>query len=135
MCVAGAVRLWQIDRGKSVVFRTLHDPPAAEALPERLRREAPRSMIARMPDGTWRVGYFAWCEILSAIRPTRPLGHVMSWPVFYGIGPRIYRWVAAHRHVVSRILHLPSPCDPDGVCRLDAAHGSAAALQTLFGKP
>jgi len=134
MCVAGALRLRQMDVARSILIRNVHDPAVRAMLPERLAGQMLRSMIARMPDGSWRIGYFAWCEILSAVLPLSMLGRVMKWPVFYGIGPAVYNWIAEHRLIISRLLRLPPPCDPNGVCRLDAAQDIMAAQQTLFGK-
>jgi predicted DCC family thiol-disulfide oxidoreductase YuxK len=134
LCVAGALRLRKLDRRNSIAFRNARDPEEAAHLPPRLSGEtALRSMAAQMPDGTWRVGYFAWAAILSRIAITRPLGLAMSLPFFYGIGPAAYRWVADHRFILSRIFRLPPPCDENGTCRIDLAQANRKTAPALFG--
>lgn len=135
MCVDGALRMRGLDRRNSVIFKNARDPGAAEEIPPRLGGEtALRSMAARMPDGSWRIGYFAWAAILSRIPITRALGFAMSLPFFYNVGPALYRWVADHRFIISRLLRLPPPCDESGACRIDLAQASRKAAPALFGK-
>ena len=119
MCVAGANRLQRFDKRRRVRFVNAHDPRWAERVGERFTQSEVRGeMRAEMPDGTWRTGYFAWAAILSELSTLRPLGLLMRFPLLYGVGPVVYKWVAAHRLEISRALRLPPPCDENGVCRL-----------------
>ena len=119
MCVAGANRLQRFDRRRRVRFVNAHDPQWAGRVGERFTQSEVRGeMRAEMPDGTWRTGYFAWAAILSELSTLRPLGLLMRFPLLYGVGPTVYKWVAAHRLEISKALRLPPPCDENGVCRL-----------------
>ncbi len=119
MCVAGAMRFQNWDAARAVRFVNARDPARREEVRARFSdADALAEMRVLMPDGTWRTGYFAWAAILAAIRVTRPLGQLMRLPVFYAVGPAVYRWVAARRLTISKLLRLPPPCDADGVCRL-----------------
>ncbi len=121
MCVAGALRFRRFDTHGRMRFVNLHDPEWAARAAERFPPDVlAGSMRAQMPDGTWRTGWFAWAAILSLMPVWRRLGHLMAWPVFYGVGPAFYRLIASHRQQLSRALRLPPPCDADGVCRLES---------------
>lgn len=121
MCVAGALRLHKLDGRHAVHFVNVHDAADDAPIPKRLLDLATRkSMVARMPDGTFRTGYFAWVAMFRAMRRTRLLGALMDLPIFYGLGPKVYRWIADHRQAISQLLRLPPPCNPDGSCRIDA---------------
>lgn len=119
MCVAGALRFQKLDAAQRAHFVNLHDPQWA-ALAE--ARFPPSDLVGAMrvqlEDGSWRVGWFAWAAILQAAPLTTWLGRFMLWPVFYGVGPALYRLVAARRIAISRLLRLPPPCDENGVCRI-----------------
>ncbi len=120
MCVAGANRFQRFDARNRVRFVNLHDSFWALQTGQRFSgRDLRQEMRAQMPDGTWQTGYFAWAAILRALPLWRPLGMLMGLPLFYAVGPAVYRWVAAHRLQISRLLRLPPPCDENGVCRLD----------------
>lgn len=119
MCVAGAERFQHFDALHRLRFVDLHDPYWAEQAASRFSPgDLDRAMRVHLPDGTWRAGYFAWAVILENLPAWHWLGRLMHFPLFYGIGPAIYQWVAAHRLQISRTLGLPPPCGPDGVCRL-----------------
>lgn len=119
LCVAGALRFRRFDTQGALKFVDIHDPAWARRAAERFTfAEMAGAMRAQMPDGTWRTGWFAWAAILEVLPVWRWVGRVMRWPVFYGIGPSMYRWVAGHRQEVSKLLRLPPPCDENGVCRI-----------------
>ncbi|MBV9852412.1 MAG: DUF393 domain-containing protein [Armatimonadetes bacterium] len=131
LCVAGAVRFAKYDTANSVRFVNLHEPQwAARAAARFSPDDMHEAMRARMPDGTWRTGWFAWAAILSAIPAWHWLGRMMRLPVFYGVGPAFYRWVAGHRQEISRALRLPPPCDENGVCRIASRHPILAEKDT-----
>ena len=119
LCVAGALRFRRIAHTDAVRFVDVHDPEwAARAEARFPPAEMQNSMRVQMPDGTWRTGWFGWAAILSALPAWKPLGRLLGLPLFYGLGPALYGWVAAHRQAISRALRLPPPCDESGVCRL-----------------
>jgi predicted DCC family thiol-disulfide oxidoreductase YuxK len=119
MCVAGALRFQRWDPAQALRFVNIHESPWSAQLAQRFApKDAAGAMRAHLPDGTWRTGWFAWAAILATLPAWRGLGRVMQWPIFYGIGPDLYRLVAAYRQELSRALHLPPPCDENGVCRL-----------------
>lgn len=128
MCVAGANRLRRFDTRRRIRFVNAHEPQWAERAADRFgARAVDGEMRAEMPDGTWRSGYFAWAVILSEMPKLRPFGLMMRFPLLYGVGPAVYKWVANHRLEISRALRLPPPCDENGVCRL----GQGASLWAL----
>jgi predicted DCC family thiol-disulfide oxidoreductase YuxK len=121
MCLAGAARFQRFDSGHRLRFVDLHDPHwAAQAASRFSADDLNSEMRVQMPDGTWRTGYFAWAAILENLPVWRWLGRLMRFPLFYGVGPAFYRWVAARRLTISRTLGLPPPCDGNGVCRMVA---------------
>ncbi|MDQ2800924.1 MAG: DUF393 domain-containing protein [Armatimonadota bacterium] len=121
LCVAGALRFRQFVKTNSVCFVDSHDLHwATRAAARFTAEEMAGSMRAQMPDGTWRTGWFAWAAILEALPPWLWLGRLMRLPIFYGIGPALYQWVAKHRQGISQTLRLPPPCDERGVCRLES---------------
>lgn len=121
LCVEGAVRFKKLDKRAPVMFVNLHEPRWSALLSERFSEDTPRKlMVAKLPDGTWRTGYFAWTSIFSVCQRTRIIGVMMGLPIFYDIGPRIYGYIANHRIMVSRVLRLPAPCDDLGLCRLQS---------------
>lgn len=120
VCVAGVDWVRRFDRSGAVLFVDLHEPDwAARAAGRFSTEDLKTEMRVHMPDGTWRTGYFAWAAILDQLPALRIVGQLMTLPILYGIGPATYRWIADHRQLVSRILHLPPPCDENGVCRLN----------------
>lgn len=119
LCVAGAMRFQQFDANHRLRFVDLHDPVWASRAALRFSQaDLDSAMRVQLPDGTWRSGYFAWAVILENLPAWRWLGRLMSFPLFYSVGPAFYRWVAGHRLQISRTLGLPPPCDANGVCRL-----------------
>jgi predicted DCC family thiol-disulfide oxidoreductase YuxK len=121
MCREGAQQLEKFDTNDALRFVDLHDESWAERAAERFTpSDLFDIMRVEMPDGTWRSGYFAWGAVLERLPTWRGLGLLMRFPLFYGIGPSIYRWVADHRLLVSRLLRLPEPCDANGACRIHA---------------
>ena len=122
MCVAGANRFKKFDKADAVHFVNARDPKwAAEAAERFSHDELGNAMRVRMPNGTWRTGYFAWAAILQHLAGFQWLGCLMLLPIFYGIGPSVYGWVANHRLQISKAMRLPPPCDENGVCRLGKA--------------
>ncbi len=121
MCGAIKARFEPFDSRRLLVFVDLNDPEVARtAAPRFTSSELADSMRVRMPNGTWRSGYFAWAAILSALPAWRWLGAIMGFWVFADIGPRVYAWVAGHRYEISRVLGLPRPCRVDDACRIGA---------------
>lgn len=119
LCVEGAIRARPFDPNGVLRFVDLHDEHWAEQVAERFTsKELFNQIHVLMPDSTWRSGYFAWGVILEQLPTFRPLGLLMRFPLFYGMGPTFYRWVADHRILVSRLLRMPPPCDENGACRI-----------------
>ena len=143
LCVASARRLRRLDVARKIGFVDINDPQAQTGLPERLRQQdfgpksrregaqtglANRAMIVGLRDGTFRVGYFACVEVARNIPVLTPLAKGLLSPLFYGIGPRIYAFVAKHRLEISKLLRLPPPCSDDGTCRIDNNREMIATL-------
>ena len=119
MCVAGANRFKRWDWDNALRFVNAHDLEWAKQAAERFSAgDLNAAMRVRLPDGTWRTGWFAWAAILEHLPAWRGLGRVMRLPIFYGVGPAFYGWVASHRQEISKAMRLPPPCDQNGVCRL-----------------
>jgi len=119
MCLAGAKRLEQFDKNGSLQIVDLHGTRWAEHAADRFSPEDLFDLMrVQLPDGTWRSGYFAWAAVFEELPSLHALGLLMRFPLLYGLGPSIYRWVADHRIVISRVLGLPDPCDENGACRI-----------------
>jgi predicted DCC family thiol-disulfide oxidoreductase YuxK len=118
-CAALAERLRQYDTEQALRLVDYHDASvAATALPRFSVADLDREMHASLSDGTWRIGYFAWAAVLIRLPRWRLLGHIMEAAIFADIGPKLYRWVAARRLTLSRLLGLPAPCTHASACRL-----------------
>ena len=118
-CSAMKERLAAFDTRRTLLFVDLNDPEiAATAAARFTRSELVDEMRVRMPDGTWRTGYFAWAAALRALPALAWFGTLMQLWVFADIGPKVYRWVANHRYLISQALRLPSPCNPNDACRI-----------------
>jgi len=119
MCLAGAQRIGRFDPNGVIRIVDLHDPKWADYAAERFSsKDLFDLMRVQLPDGTWRSGYFAWAAVLEQLPAWRWLGLLMRFPLLYGIGPAVYRWIADHRLIISRVLGLPAPCDENGSCRI-----------------
>jgi predicted DCC family thiol-disulfide oxidoreductase YuxK len=119
MCLAGAQRLERFDKNGSLQIVDLHDSRWAEHAADRFSPEDLFDLMrVQLPDGTWRSGYFAWAAVFEELPSLHALGLLMRFPLLYGLGPSIYRWIADHRIVISRVLGLPDPCDTNGTCRI-----------------
>jgi predicted DCC family thiol-disulfide oxidoreductase YuxK len=120
-CAAVATRMLRFDTEHALRLVDYHDAGiAATAWPRFTAADLDREMHAYLPDGTWRIGYFAWAVVLKRLPKWRLLGRIMELPVFADAGPKAYRWFANRRLLVSKLLGLPAPCPTDGSCRLPA---------------
>ena len=121
-CSALADRLRSWDTARLLHLVDYHDSSVAEgALPRFSLADLDTEMHARLPDGTWRIGYFAWAAVLKQLPTWRFIGRIMEMAIFADIGPKFYRWVAGRRLQISKILGLPEPCTRDSACRLPAS--------------
>ena len=118
-CAAIAAQLRRIDTENSLRLVDYHDPAvAATALPRFTFEELHSEMHTLMPDGTWRVGYFAWAAVLRQLPKWRFLGRLMDFALLADIGPKVYGFLAKRRLTISKALGLPAPCTDGEACRL-----------------
>jgi len=118
-CSAIKQRFSALDTTHRLNFVDMNDPAVAEtAAPRFTPAELTEEMRVKMPDGTWRTGFFAWAAVLRTLPLLRWLGILMQSWLLADIGPKAYRWTADHRYAISRLLRLPAPCAPDGSCRI-----------------
>jgi predicted DCC family thiol-disulfide oxidoreductase YuxK len=128
-CAALAERLGRFDTNRRLRLVDYRRPDiAATALPRFTFADLDAEMHALMPDGTWRIGYYAWSAALGRLPALSWLGWIMDWALFADIGPKIYRWIADRRLLISRIAGLPAPCGEGGSCRLPRAEGPLKSL-------
>ena len=120
LCVMSALRLRAWDTHGRLRVVNLHSPEGQTLSADRWTAADLRDeMRVRLPDGSWRTGWYAWAALLAAFWWGWPLAFVMRGPLLAAFGPALYRLVAARRLAVSRLLHLPPPCDAQGVCQLE----------------
>jgi predicted DCC family thiol-disulfide oxidoreductase YuxK len=74
-----------------------------------------KEMHVHLPNGDWTKGFDGWAEVLKVIPTWRWLGRLMKHQPLSGLGPTLYKWVAARRF---SLFGVPPPCSPDGVCSL-----------------
>jgi predicted DCC family thiol-disulfide oxidoreductase YuxK len=120
LCAEIKSRFVGFDLHHRLVFLDFRNPKDSLTAASRFTaKELAEEMRVKMPDGSWRTGFFAWAAIFSAMPPIHWLGDCMRCWLFADIGPKAYRWVAKNRFEISRLLRLPDPCDPSGACGLD----------------
>lgn len=120
LCVQSALRMRRWDKQGHLHIVNLHSAEGQALAAGRWSASDLRDeMRVQMPDGSWRTGWYGWAALAGAFGWGRLLAWAMRGPLLASLGPALYRWVAARRLVISRILRLPPPCDPKGVCRLE----------------
>ncbi len=78
----------------------------------RLDQEAILGQIHMVaPDGRVYVGYEGVRRILKDLPLAFWLYPLLFLPAITWLGPRIYRWIAAHRYAISRRLGHPVSCE------------------------
>ena len=88
-------RFEPFDTHHRLEFIDLNDPMVAgTAAPRFTPEELVGSMRVRVPNGTWRSGYYAWAAILGVLPSWKWLGAMMNIWVFADIGPKVYAWIA-----------------------------------------
>ncbi len=114
-CVGSRDRIMAIDSQRRIVFRDLNDPASMAAAAPRFDASAlADEMHARLPDGTWRIGYFAWVEVLRQLPGCARLAVLLGFPPIAEFGHAAYKLFAANRYLISRLLQLPPPCESTG---------------------
>ena len=102
------------DRDHRLQFLDFNRPEVAAEAPC-APAELGRRMHVRTPEGDWRIGYFGWIAVLSALPRWRWLAAGMRVPPFRWLGPAVYQFVADHRYrfpqFLLRWLGAPPPCD------------------------
>ncbi|MGE5235897.1 MAG: thiol-disulfide oxidoreductase DCC family protein [Acidobacteriota bacterium] len=89
------------DRDGALHFRDFTSRSEAGNLPAP-PAELDRAMCVRAPDGKVDWGFAGWRAILAALPRWRWLARVLGWRPLRGLGPRLYRLVSLHRHVLAR---------------------------------
>ena len=104
-----------LDHGQRIEWLDYNDPKILKMATPHTREELAKEMHARLADGSWFKGYYAWIEVIRALPRWKWLAPILSvWP-FTTLGPIFYGWLAARRYT---LFGVPPPCDDSGVCRL-----------------
>ena len=124
-------RIVRFDRSEAIEFLDFRDPSAYELARGRFTQDdLTREMHALLPDGTWRIGYYAWAEIVGRLPGTEfrwpflavpgasCVRAIMLLPPVAEAGRRLYRLLAEHRYCLSKLLGLPAPCGSAGPCTI-----------------
>ncbi len=123
-CVASRDRIAALDAEHRLVFCDMNIASSLAIASPRFPADAlAEQMHVLMPNGTWRVGYFAWVEIVRELPMGRVLASVLQFPPIAEVGHAAYKLIAANRHFMSRLLNLPPPCNSKG-CALPAQSAS-----------
>ncbi len=69
------------------------------------------------PDGRVLVGYAGVRHLVRHLPLVAWLYPLLFLPGITWLGPRVYRWVASHRHLFNRIFGFPPVCE-GGTCRV-----------------
>ena len=115
LCQWSRARVEPRDRDHRLAWFDYHDPVALARAAPHTPRQLADEMHVRLPDGSWRKGYWAWIEVLRVLPRWRwAAGLLSAWPLAR-LGPAFYRQVAKRRY---KIFGIPPPCDDTGVCSL-----------------
>lgn len=97
-CTASMQRLRSLDRRRILDFRDLNeDDVAADAAPRFSRADLAREMHIRLPDDTWRTGYFAVVEILRRVVRCNFIRAALLFPPVAELGHAAYKCIARCR--------------------------------------
>lgn len=125
-CVASRDRLIRVDTANRLNFIDFNQAGALDGVPDRFDSAAlATQMHVRMPNGTWRVGYYACAAIVGVLPGLGVVGRLMLLPPVAEIGRRLYQIFAARRYAVSKILGLPAPCDSETACQIPSVAGAS----------
>lgn len=94
-----ASRRWAEERDPDgrLVFRDLEDPAAAGCIPA-VPGGPGDAMWVRLPGGETASGFAGWLAVLRVLPRWRCLARALGLPPLRWAGPRVYRFVAHHRH-------------------------------------
>ena len=121
-CLASMQRTARMDADSRIHFIDLNQPEAVDAAAGRFTaKDLIDEMHAHLPDGTWRVGYYAWAAIVGQLPGLRGLSKLLLFAPIAGVGRRLYRWFANHRYLASKLLGMPMPCSSSAVCKVPPA--------------
>jgi predicted DCC family thiol-disulfide oxidoreductase YuxK len=117
LCQWSRQRVEPLDAAGRLEWLDYHDPAALGRAAPHTRAQLADEMHVRLPDGTWRRGYWAWVEVVRVLPRWRWLARPLSaWP-FTALGPFFYKQLAKRRY---QIFGIPPPCDDSGVCSIHA---------------
>ncbi|HEY3331478.1 MAG TPA: DUF393 domain-containing protein [Capsulimonadaceae bacterium] len=118
-CLIARDRFGDLDRFHRILFRDLNDIGTQAELSVRFGRSVLESqMHAKMPNGSWRVGYFAVAEIVRQLPYGSLVARVMLFPPLAELGNAVYRWFASNRREIADLLGMPPPCN-EGACLIE----------------
>ncbi|HEU5239267.1 MAG TPA: DUF393 domain-containing protein [Pyrinomonadaceae bacterium] len=115
LCRWMRARVEPLDSDRRIRWLDYNDPEILKRAAPHTREEMAESMHARLANGNWRNGYFAWIEVIRVLPRWRWLVLILSvWP-FTKLGPIFYRWLAKRRYT---LFGVSPPCDASGACQL-----------------
>ena len=115
LCRWMRARVEPLDSDRRIRWLDYNDPEILKRATPHTREEMAAEMHARLANGNWRNGYFAWIEVIRVLPRWKWLVRILSvWP-FTKLGPIFYRWLAKRRYT---LFGVSPPCDASGACQL-----------------
>jgi len=128
-CTESMHRIKRLDTDGRLHFVDLNLPQAAaDAAPRFTPKDLADEMHLQLPDGTWRIGFYAWAAIISVLPRLAWVSNIMLLPPIAEIGRSAYRLFASRRYLVSKLLGMPAPCDATGACKIPAGPRTTGTL-------
>ncbi|MDR3709609.1 MAG: DUF393 domain-containing protein [Capsulimonadaceae bacterium] len=112
LCMASRSLGLKLDPARVLHWIDSRDPLATLVAGNRFTTEDfSRRIHIRLPDGTWRIGYWAVAEMARRLPLPHWLSSFLSFPLMAEAGNRIYNFVADHRRWTYRKCPVCSATD------------------------
>ncbi len=106
LCLGAVERILERVRPGSVDALPFQDPARAECFPQLSEKACREAIQLVAPDGTVYSGPRALARVSALTRRWRWLAWAFTIPGVHLVPALLYRWVARHRHGLSKLLPL-----------------------------
>ena len=108
----------RLDWRQAIAYMDLQDWTTVHARYPQLDRDAiSGAMHVVTADGAVYVGYAGVRQIIRVLPLVFWLYPLLYLPGLNWLGPKVYRWIAAHRYQLNRVAGGPTDCE-NGACTL-----------------
>ncbi len=127
ICQTTLAIITRLDWFKHVTFVDLHSADVSTRYPQFTHDELMGQIHVIDEQGRVFAGFDGTRRMLKAVPLGYPIWLLLHLPLMDGVGKRVYRWIAAHRYRINRLLRMPeaptyapgqADCTEDGVCKL-----------------